>query len=549
VNAHDSLRAALALAAASLGASAPPTDIQLERPKSPEHGDVATNLALMLAKELKQKPRDVATKLVAALQLPAGLVRKTEIAGPGFINFFLAVDQLHAILPTVIAAGKDFGASDVGHGAPVNVEFVSANPTGPLHVGHGRQAAIGDAIAALLEWTNWKVTREFYYNDAGTQITNLALSVQARIAEAQGRPAALPEGGYHGEYIKDIAQAYIATHPQDKDGQHLEAIRRFAVDELRKEQDKDLQSIGVKFDVYSLESSLYTDGAVERTVKQLQAAGHTFEEDGALWLRTSDYGDDKDRVMKKSADKGGDYTYFVPDVAYHVGKWQRGFRRAINVQGADHHSTVTRVRVGLQALEMGIPHGYPEYVLHQMVTVMKGGEEMKISKRAGSYVTVRDLVDEVGADALRFFFLMRRAESHLVFDVDLAKSQTEENPVYYVQMAHARMSGIFRVAARAPETAAPDGADLGVLAESDELDLMKALAEWPGVVAGAAAALEPHRITGYLETLARLAHAWYHKHRVLGEKEEAARLVLARAVRQVLANGLTLLGISAPDRM
>ena len=547
MSAHDTLRAALVRAAASLGA--PTTDVLLERPKDPAHGDVATNLALTLAKQLKQKPRDVAAKLVSALELPAGLVKRTEIAGPGFINFFLAEAQVHTILPVVIAAGAAFGRTDVGHGAPANVEFVSANPTGPLHVGHGRQAAIGDAIAALLEWTGWQVTREFYYNDAGAQIANLARSVQARVAELRGRPAEIPEGGYHGEYIREIARQYVAAHPGDRDGEDLEAIRRFAVAELRREQDKDLQSFGVKFDVYFLESSLYTDGAVERTVRQLQAAGHTFEEDGALWLRTTDFGDDKDRVMKKSAAKGGEYTYFVPDVAYHVDKWQRGFQRAIDVQGADHHSTVTRVRVGLQALEMGITPGYPEYVLHQMVTVMKGGEEVKISKRAGSYVTVRDLVDEVGADALRFFYLMRRSESHLVFDVDLAKSQTEENPVYYVQMAHARMSGIFRVAARAPETAAPEGADLAALSEPDELDLMKALAEWPGVVQGAAAALEPHRVTGYLETLARLAHAWYHKHRVLGEKEEAARLVLARAVRRVLANGLTLLGISAPDRM
>jgi arginyl-tRNA synthetase len=542
VSAPDTLRAALTKAAASLGA--PATDLLLERPKDPTHGDLATNLALTLARRLKQKPRDVATKLVAALDLPAGLVKRTEIAGPGFINFFLADAQLHAILPAVISTGKDFGRSDVGHGAPVNVEFVSANPTGPLHVGHGRQAAIGDAIASLLEWTGWQVTREFYYNDAGAQITNLALSVQARIKGHE-----VLAGGYHGEYIKDIALGYGATHPADTDGNDLDAIRRFAVNELRKEQDKDLQAFGVEFDVYFLESSLYADGAVQRTVKQLQAAGHTFEEDGALWLKTTDFGDDKNRVMKKSAEKGGDYTYFVPDVAYHVDKWKRGFHRAINVQGSDHHSTVTRVRVGLQALEMGIPPGYPEYVLHQMVTVMKAGEEMKVSKRAGSYLTVRDLVDEVGADALRYFFLMRRSESHFVFDVDLAKSQTDENPVYYVQMAHARMSGIFRVAGRAPESAMPDETDLSVLHQPDELDLMKALADFPGVVAGAAATLEPHRITGYLESLARLAHAWYHKFRVLGEPEEAARLVLARAARQVLANGLTLLGIHAPDRM
>jgi arginyl-tRNA synthetase len=542
VTAHDILRAALAKAAASLGA--PTTDVLLERPKDPTHGDVATNLALTLAKTLKAKPRDVATKLVAALELPPGVVKQTEIAGPGFINFILAETQLADVLGTVISLGSNYGRADDGQGRLVNVEFVSANPTGPLHVGHGRQAAIGDAIATLLEWTGWKVTREFYYNDAGTQIANLAKSVQARITGT-----AVSEGGYHGEYIKEIAERYAAEHPKDEQGNDLDAIRVFAVAELRQEQDRDLQAFGVKFDVYFLESSLYTDGRVEKTVRRLAAAGHTFEEDGALWLRTTEYGDDKDRVMKKSAAKGGDYTYFVPDVAYHADKWERGFHRAIDVQGADHHSTVTRVRIGLQALDMGITKGYPEYVLHQMVTVIKGGEEMKISKRAGSYLTVRELIDEVGRDAVRFFFLMRRADSHLVFDVDLAKQQTEENPVFYVQMAHARMSGIFRVAAKDVASATPDGVDLSVLKEDDERDLLKAIAEFPAVIQGAAQALEPHRLTGYLEALARLAHVWYHKYRVLGAPEEGARLVLARAVRQVLANGLSLIGISAPDRM
>ncbi|HEX4575199.1 MAG TPA: arginine--tRNA ligase, partial [Gemmatimonadales bacterium] len=470
-------------------------------------------------------------------------------AGPGFINFFLAEAQLAVVLPAVLAAGEHYGRSDAGRGQPVNVEFVSANPTGPLHVGHGRQAALGDAIAALLAGAGWRVTREFYYNDGGGQILNLARSVQARIQELSGRPAALPEGGYHGEYVRDIAQRYVAAHPNDPDGADLDAVRRFAVAELRAEQDRDLQAFGVTFDVYFLESSLYASSKVEGTLRRLVAAGHTYEQDGALWLKTTDFGDDKDRVMRKRAEKGGDYTYFLPDVAYHVDKWERGFRRAINVQGADHHSTVTRVRIGLQALEMGIPAGYPEYVLHQMVTVMQGGTEMKISKRAGSYVTVRELVDEVGRDAVRYFFLMRRGDSHLVFDVDLAKSQTEENPVFYVQMAHARMSGIFRVAGRAADTTSPDGVEVGVLDEPEELALMKELADFPALVAGAAAALEPHRITGYLEGLARLAHAWYHKYRVLGEPEEAARLVLAAAVRRVLANGLHLLGISAPDRM
>jgi len=549
VRALEPIGAALADAAARLGAPVVASDVELERPRDPAHGDVATNLALVLAKTLKAKPRAVAERLVAALELPPGLVRKIDIAGPGFINFFLAEAELAGVLETVLAAGERYGRSDAGQGKPVNVEFVSANPTGPLHVGHGRQAALGDAIASLLDWTGWRVTREFYYNDGGAQIMQLARSVQARIGERHGRPAAVPEGGYHGEYIRDIAERYLAAHPTDPEGADLDQVRRFAVQELRKEQDADLQALGVRFDVYFLESSLYTTSKVEKTLGRLVAAGHTYEKDGALWLKTTDFGDDKDRVMRKRAEKGGEYTYFLPDVAYHVDKWERGFARAINVQGADHHSTVTRVRIGLQALELGIPAGYPEYVLHQMVTVMKGGAEMKLSKRAGSYLTVRELVDEVGRDAVRYFFLMRRGDSHLVFDVDLAKSQTEENPVFYVQMAHARLSGIFRVAGRAPETASPNGVNLAALDEPEELLLLKQLADFPSLVAGAAAALEPHRVTGYLEGLARLAHAWYHKYRVLGEPEEAARLVLARAVRQVLANGLSLMGVGAPDRM
>jgi arginyl-tRNA synthetase len=544
MTAHETLRAALATAAQSLGApTVSPQDVQLDRPRDPAHGDVATNLALTLAKSLKQKPRDVATALVGALSLPAGVVKKTEIAGPGFINFFLAEAQLADVLGTVLAQGAAFGKSDAGQGQPVNVEFVSANPTGPLHVGHGRQAAIGDAIARLLEWTGWKVTREFYYNDGGTQIANLALSVQARITAAT-----IPEGGYHGEYIKEIAERYVAA-TGDNRGADLEAIRGFAVQALREEQDRDLQALGVRFDVYFLESSLYADGKVEQTVTQLVKQGHTFEQDGALWLRTTEFGDDKDRVMKKSAAKGGDYTYFVPDVAYHAGKWERGFHRAIDVQGADHHSTVTRVRGGLQALGMGIPDGYPEYVLHQMVTVMKGGEELKISKRAGSYLTVRELIDEVGRDAVRFFFLMRVPNSHLTFDVDLAKKHAEENPVWYVQMAHARMSGIFRVAGRAPESATAAGVDFAQLSQPLEIELIKDVQGFPGLVRVAAEQLAPHQMAGYLQGVAQHAHAWYHKYRVLGEPEEAARLVLARAVRQVLANGLALLGLQAPDRM
>ena len=547
MKAPEAIRAALVQAASRLGA--PSVDVVLERPRDPTHGDFATNLALALTKTLGQKPRAIAERLVANLELPSGLVQKTEIAGPGFINFFLAGAQVVGALPAILAAGATYGKTDVGLGAAINVEFVSANPTGPLHVGHGRQAALGDAIASLLEWTGWRVTREFYYNDAGSQILNLARSVQARVREARGVPFEIPEQGYQGDYIREIAERYVAQHPRDAEATDLEAVRRFAVRELRAEQDRDMQAFGVKFDVYYLESSLYTDGKVDDTMRRLVAAGHTYEKDGALWLRTTDFGDDKDRVMRKSAEKGSDYTYFLPDVAYHVTKWDRGFTRAINVQGADHHGTVARVRIGLQALEMGVPKDYPEYVLHQMVTVMRGGAEVKLSKRAGSYTTVRDLVEEVGRDAVRYFYLMRRPETHFVFDVDLAKSQTDENPVFYVQMAHARMVGIFRVAARDPASVRADGVDLTVLTQPEEAELIKELADFPNMVAGAAAAREPHRITGYLEGLARIAHAWYHKYRVLGEPEEAARLVLARAVQQVLANGLTLLGIRAPERM
>jgi arginyl-tRNA synthetase len=377
---------------------------------------------------------------------------------------------------------------------------------------------------------------------------NLALSVQARVRELGGADAALPEGGYHGEYIRDLAQRYVDEHSSDPSADDLDAVRQFAVRELRKEQDRDLQAFGVKFDVYYLESSLYEDGRVEHTVDELVGAGHTYEKDGALWLQTTDFGDDKDRVMRKS---DGTFTYFVPDVAYHVSKWERGFRRSINVQGADHHSTVTRVRVGLQALGAGIPSGYPEYVLHQMVTVMRAGEEVKISKRAGSYVTVRDLVDEVGRDAVRYFFLMRKGDSQLVFDVDVARAQSDENPVYYIQMAHARMSGIFRVGEIDADTITGADVDLSVLTLPEEQELIKSLLDYPALVAGAAAALEPHRVATYLHDTAGKTHLWSHKAHVLGEPDAItrARLALARAAQSVLHNGLELLGITAPTRM
>ncbi len=540
MTAAEQIRAELIRAARKLGA---PEDVSplLERPRETSHGDWATNLAMVLAKPMRSKPRDIADKLRDSVDLERAGVSRIEIAGPGFMNFWLDAGRIASGLADIIAADEQYGESNSGGGHVVNVEFVSANPTGPLHVGHGRQAALGDAISSLLETTGWKVTREFYYNDAGVQIDNLAASVSARLDELEGKSSQIPEGGYHGEYIREIAERYKA----DNEGL---TVREFAVRELRKEQDLDLQAFGVRFDRYFLESSLYTDGMVDDTVRMLIASGKTYEHEGALWLRTTDFGDDKDRVMRKS---DGTYTYFLPDVAYHVTKWKRGFRRAIDVQGADHHSTVTRVRAGLQALALGMPAEYPAYVLHQMVTVMKHGEEVKISKRAGSYVTVRDLVNEVGRDAVRYFFLMRKSDSQLIFNVDLAASQSEENPVYYIQMAHARMCGIFRVGEVEPASVTAEGAPLEVLTELEEQELIKALLDFPVLVESAAETLEPHRVATYLLETARLAHLWYHKHHVLEQTEDItrARLALARAAQIVLRNGMRILGITSPERM
>src|SRR3982751_3079313 len=490
-NPKDILRSILQEEIRKLGAS---SEVHLERPRNPEHGDWSTNVALQLAKELKRKPRDIAEHLKTAttdalveggITPPAGV----SIAGPGFYNVKLnPLIKLRPILEA-LERGKDYGQALASSDEKVQVEFVSANPTGPLHVGHGRQAALGDAIAALFESQGHKVIREFYYNDAGAQIDKLAWSVQARARGIRPGEPGWPAEGYAGDYIEDIAREYKG------DVNNVDAVRRFAVDYLRREQDADLAAFGVKFDVYYLESSLYTEGKVDAVVKGLIASGKTYEKDGALWLRTTEYGDDKDRVVRKS---DGNYTYFVPDVAYHVTKWQRGFRRVINVQGTDHHSTITRVRAGLQALNLGIPAQWPEYVLHSLVKVMRGGEEVKISKRAGSYVTVRDLIDWVGRDAVRYFYLMRKGDSHLVFDVDLARSQSEENPVYYIQMAHARMSGIFRVGEVDAATISGRDADLSLLELPEEQELINALADFPRVVSQAAEALEPHRVASYL---------------------------------------------------
>lgn len=530
------------------------TAILIERPKQAVHGDYACNLAMQLAKSLRKPPRDIANALIAALP-KTDFIEKVEIAGAGFINVFISPTAKQAVVHSVLTAGAGYGHVHVGQGRKVGVEFVSANPTGPLHVGHGRGAAVGDCLCNVLHAAGWNVTREFYYNDAGVQIDNLTLSVQLRCQGITPDDAAWPESGYRGDYIADVAAAYMAKETVEADDQHItgagdvndaEAIRHFAVAYLRREQDLDLRAFRVEFDVFSLESALYTEGKVEETVKRLIASGHTYEQDDALWLRTTDFGDDKDRVMRKS---DGSYTYFVPDVAYHLEKWKRGFVRVINEQGSDHHSTITRVRAGLQALDAGIPQGWPDYVLHQMVTVLKNGEEVKISKRAGSYVTLRDLIDEVGCDATRYFLAARSPDSQLVFDIDLAKSQSNDNPVYYIQYAHARISAV--LAQWGGDRQTLHTVDLGVLDSGYETQLLQRLIDFPQVIETAASDLAPHQIAFYLKELAADFHSYYNASRFLVEDERTrlARLALIAAVAQVLRNGLALLGVSAPEQM
>ena len=528
--------------------------VVLDRPKQVQHGDYACNLAMQLAKPLRRSPRDVAQALIAALPV-SEVIEKVEIAGAGFINVFLTVAAKQSVVQSVLQAGEKYGHLNLGAGRKLQVEFVSANPTGPLHIGHGRGAAVGDCLCRLLQAAGWQVTREFYYNDAGAQIDNLTHSVQLRCQGVTPDDPAWPENGYRGEYIADVARAYLAREKVDSNDQHVQAggevndavaIRHFAVAYLRREQDSDLRAFGVEFDVFSLESALYTEGKVEETVAQLIASGHTYQQDNALWLRTTDFGDDKDRVMRKS---DGSYTYFVPDVAYHLDKWRRGFVRVINEQGADHHSTITRVRAGLQALNVGIPSGWPEYVLHQMVTVLRGGCEVKISKRAGSYVTLRDLIDEVGCDATRYFLAARNVDTQLVFDIDLAKSQSNENPVYYIQYAHARICSVLQQ--WGGELAQLQQADIRVLENEYERVLLQCLIDYTQVVENAAQDMAPHLIAFYLKDLAANFHSYYNGSRFLVEDENVkhARLALIAAVGQVMRNGLSLLGVSAPSKM
>ncbi|AWI52214.1 arginine--tRNA ligase [Aquabacterium olei] len=531
-----------------------------EAPKQAAHGDLAVTAAMQLAKPLKKNPRELAGALVAALQAQPAVqqwVSAIEIAGPGFINLRLKPEAKQAVVADILADGERFGWQPAT-GKKVLVEFVSANPTGPLHVGHGRQGALGDALCNLFETQGQQVTREFYYNDAGVQISTLALSTQARLKGLKPGDADWPEAAYNGDYIADIAEDFKAKKTVKADDRaftasgdvdDLDGIRQFAVAYLRHEQDLDLKAFDVRFDNYYLESSLYASGRVEAAVQKLKDAGKTFEEGGALWLRSTDYGDDKDRVMRKS---DGGYTYFVPDVAYHIAKWERGFEQCVNIQGSDHHGTIARVRAGLQAAGVGIPQGWPDYVLHKMVTVMKNGEEVKISKRAGSYVTLRDLIEWTSKDAVRFFLISRKADTEFTFDVDLALKQNDENPVFYVQYAHARIQSVRQqYADKGGDLAAVPQADLSRLTADTELALLGKLAEFPEMLTGAANGLAPHDVAFYLRDLAGAFHSYYAAERFLVDDVELgrARIALLTATAQVLRSGLAVLGVSAPDKM
>ncbi|CAN5149682.1 arginine--tRNA ligase [soil metagenome] len=559
IQAKQDLLAALGEAIQELS---PGTDLAaaFESPKQASHGDFACTAAMQLAKPLKKNPRELATALVAALQgRPAfeRWVEALEIAGPGFINIRLKDAARQAVVAEVLAAANAFGQQPAND-SHVMVEFVSANPTGPLHLGHARQAALGDAICSLFKTQGAQVTREFYYNDAGVQIATLATSTQCRLKGIKPGDAGWPESAYNGDYIQDIADDFLAKKTVKADDraftasgdiEDLDGIRQFAVAYLRHEQDLDLQAFGLHFDNYFLESSLYTSQAVESTVDKLLASGKTFEDGGALWLRTTDYGDDKDRVMRKS---DGSFTYFLPDVAYHINKFQRGYTKCINVQGTDHHGTIARVRGGLQAANVGIPQGFPDYVLHKMVTVMKGGAEVKISKRAGSYVTLRDLIDWTSRDAVRFFLISRKADTEYTFDVDLALKANDENPVFYVQYAHARICSVIRNwVARGGNEANLGRADLSLLSAPTEAALMLRLAEYPAMLTRAANALAPHDVAFYLRDLASAYHSYYAAERVLDQTAalSQARVALLAATRQVIANALAVLGVSAPQQM
>lgn len=551
-------------------------NVSLEHPKDPSHGDLACTSALQLARTLKKAPREIASMLIQEIEKDPEfhqLIAKVEIAGPGFINIRVSQDQFSNIVRHVLQEGAQYGDAKTYEGQSILLEFVSANPTGPLHLGHARQGALGDVLARIFASQGYQVSREFYYNDAGVQIGNLAKSVQIRALQQQGQSIELPEDAYHGEYIQSIAQDYLnKISVQTHDGQiitsqgdvnDLDAIRRYAVAYLRNEQDADLKALGVAFDNYFLESSLYSSGALDKAVQAMIDSGYTYEADHALWLKTTAFddlgqgiSDDKDRVMRKA---DGTYTYFVPDVAYHLNKFSRGFTRAINIQGTDHHGTIARVRAGLQAaskvLNLSIPTLFPEYILHKMLSVVKDGAPVKMSKRSGNYVTLRDLVDWAGQDAARYFLVERKADAEFVFDVTLAQQKSDENPVYYLQYAHARICSVLNQLKERGYTVPTNetGATfkLETLQSEAAQKLITVIGQFPETLQVAAREQAPHHLCHYLKYLASAMHTFYNAERVIvdNEVERNDRVSLLLAVKQVLLNGFALLGISAPEQM
>jgi arginyl-tRNA synthetase len=568
------LHASLASVAPDLAAP----EIILDRPKQAAHGDLACNVALQLAKALKQNPRVIAERIVRELP-PSPLIERAEVAGAGFINVFFSAAVKQGIVTRILAQGKDYGRSDIGGGKKVQIEFVSANPTGPLHVGHGRGAAYGSALSNLLEAAGYAVTREFYVNDAGRQMDILAVSVWLRYLEAQGMAVKFPADGYRGDYVRDIGSELFvqqgnrldrpiadlpdASQPGDTADAMLDAliaaakkalgddwwtVHRFALDAMLADQRNDLSEFRVHYDVWYSEQSLHTNGAVDRAVKRLQDAGHIYEQDGALWFRSTHFGDEKDRVVRRD---NGIYTYFASDIAYHAEKFARGFDRVIDVWGADHHGYIPRVRGALTAL--GEDPDKLEIALVQFAVLYRGGEKAAMGKRSGDFVTLRDLRAEVGNDAARFFYVLRKSDQHLDFDLDLAKSESNDNPVYYIQYAHARICSVIReaVANHALDTALLPQAAVDVLTGEKELLLAQRLAEFPDVIAQAVADRAPHTVAFYLRDVASDFHAFYNASRMLVDDlaVREARLALAAATRQVIANGLALLGVSAPESM
>ncbi|MFC3886381.1 arginine--tRNA ligase [Bacillus songklensis] len=525
-------------------------EVMLELPKEKAHGDYSTNMAMQLARVAKKAPRMIAEELIANFDKTKASIEKVEIAGPGFINFYMDNSYLTDLIPTILKAGEAYGETNVGQGQKVQVEFVSANPTGDLHLGHARGAAVGDSLCNILDKAGYDVSREYYINDAGNQINNLALSVEARYMQALGKEVAMPADGYHGEDIiqigKKLAEEYGDKYLQADEAERLAFFREYGLKyELAKLQ-RDLEEFRVKFDVWYSETSLYQNGKIEEALAALKENGHIYEEEGATWFRSTTFGDDKDRVLIKN---DGSYTYLTPDIAYHQDKIKRGFNKLINIWGADHHGYIPRMKAAIEAL--GYDRDTLEVEIIQMVQLYQNGEKMKMSKRTGKAVTMRDLIEEVGLDATRYFFAMRSGDTHLDFDLDLAVSQSNENPVYYAQYAHARICSILRQGDEM-NIKLDENIKLENIQAEKEFDLLKKLGEFPQAVAEAAQKRIPHRITNYVYDLASAFHSFYNAEKVLDSEnmdKTKARLALVKAVQVTLQNALRLIGVSAPEKM